>query len=200
MVDGLLHEIDLLIAQAQTQRCSGLSSLEFQSICRCGFNGFESPLSETLRRFETARGRLETELDLFFQQDRVKSKVREWVKQGIEASTATLSYVEGKSSYPDVENLSLFDQHLSGLELVKPVPIESLSDFLGDRVWDKQGLSRALEQFFDRAGPRVSFRPSSKEEQPAKRDLLAWCYEQSLIHGHPCHQCFRARNKGWRRI
>lgn len=190
MVDGLVREVELLIAQAKTQRCSGLTSLEFQVICRCGFDGSDSPLSETLRRFENAIQRLETEISLFFQQDRVKSKVREWVKQGIEVSTPALSYLEGTSNYPDVENLSLFDQHLSGLELVKPVHTETLLDFLGDRVWEKPALMQALEQFFSRAGPRISFRRLSSEDPSAERDLLAWCYERALSHADPLPPVF----------
>jgi hypothetical protein len=187
IVDGLLGELERLIAQAKTQRCSGLTSLEFQAVCRCGFDGSDSPLSKTLRRFETATEQLDTETTLFFQQDRVKSKVSEWVRQGIEVSSPTLSYLEGKSNYPDVENLSLFDQHLSGLDLVKRVHTETLLDFLGDRVWEKPALMRALEQFFDRAGSRISFR---REDQPPQKDLLAWCYERALGHGHPLPPVF----------
>ncbi len=193
MVDGLAREVETLIAQAKNQRCPGLASLEFQPICRCGFDGADSPLSETLRRFETACHRLETEIGLFFQQDRVKSKVREWVNQGLEVTTTALSYLEGKSDYPEVENLSLFDQHLSGLELVKPVRAEALLEFLGERVWEKPDLMRALEQFFDRAGSRITVRragSSSSEDQPPKRDLLAWCYEQALGQGHPLPPAF----------
>jgi hypothetical protein len=190
MVDALVREVELLITRAKTQRCSGLTSLEFQAICRCGFDGSDSPLSETLRRFEAATQRLDAEISLFFQQDHVKSKVREWVKQGIEVSTPTLSYLEGKSSYPHVENLSLFDQHLSGLELVKPVHTETLLDLLGDRVWERPALMRALEQFFDRAGSRISFRRPSREDQPSKRDLLAWCYQRALADGHPLPPVF----------
>jgi hypothetical protein len=54
-------------------------------------------LSESLRRFENAAHRLQTEITLFFQQDSVKSRVREWSDQKLEVSTATLSYLEGKA-------------------------------------------------------------------------------------------------------
>jgi hypothetical protein len=187
---GLVHDVETLIAQAKSQRCAGLSSLEFQPVCRCGFDGSGGPLSDTLRRFETARDRLETQIGLFFQQERVKSSVRDWVKQGVEVSTPTLSYVEGKSNYPDVENLSLFDQHLSGVELVKPVNTESLLEFLGERVWEKPALMKALDQFFERAGPRIVLRPAGNTDQPAKKDLLAWCYEQALGQGRPLPPVF----------
>src|SRR5688572_19317274 len=36
MLDGLVREIESLIEQAKTQRCSALAALEFQAVCRCG--------------------------------------------------------------------------------------------------------------------------------------------------------------------
>ena len=49
---------------------------------------------------------------------------------------------------------------------------------------------KALEQFFDRAGPRIVLRRPHSEDQPLKRDLLAWCYEQALVHGRPLPPVF----------
>jgi hypothetical protein len=193
--NGLVHEVESLTARAKTQRCPGLTSLEFQATCRCGFDGSASPLSETLHRFEVAAERLDSELDLFFQQDSVIAKVREWAKQGIERNTTTLSYLDGKSRYPAVENLSLFDQHLSGLEVARTVHIEALQEFLGNRVWEKPALMQALEQFVDRAGPRISFNRAKNDDPPAKRDLVAWCYERSLTHGDPLPPVFSAADQ-----
>jgi hypothetical protein len=187
MVDGLVRQLQSLIDNAKLQRCSGLTSLDFQAVCRCSFDGSGSALSETLQSFEITSGKLEDQIGLFFQQDSVKSKVREWVDQGIELSTATLSYLEGKSKYPGVANLSLFDQHLSGLELVKPVDTGTLADFLGDRVWERAALIDALKQFFDRVGPRIVLR---REQEPRRNDLVAWCYEQALSQGRPLPAVF----------
>jgi hypothetical protein len=159
-----------------------MTSLEFQPVCRCGFNGTDGPLSEILRRFENAVHRVESEITLFFQQDSVKSRVREWTDQKLEVSTRTLSYLEGTAQYPEIENLSLFDQHLVGMELVKPLPAHRLLDFLGDRVWEKRELLKALDQFFDQAGPRIVLK---REEQLARKDLIGWCYEQALRHAQP---------------
>src|SRR5262249_34302563 len=80
--------------------------------------------------------------------------------------------------------------HLSGLELVKPVPVETLLEIVGDRVWEKPALTRALEQLFDRLGPRISFRRPLAEDEPAKRDLLAWCYQQALTYSQPLPPVF----------
>lgn len=179
---GLTRELESLIAEAKRMRCAGLTPLEFNPVCRCGFNGSESPLADILQRFEETADRLERELDLFFQQDKVKAKVREWVDQGLEISTGTLSYLEGKSAYPSVENLTLFDQHLSGLELVKPVPAADLLNLLGERIWEKAALIKTLDEFFDRVGPRISFR---REEAAPRQDLVAWCCRQALGHAIP---------------
>ncbi len=181
--DALLHEVESLSAEAKRLRCAGLTPLDFQPQCRCGFDGSQSPLSEVLRRFEDATGRLETEINLFFQQDKVKAKVREWVDQGMGANLQTLSYLEGNSEYPEIDNLPLFDQHLSGLELVKPVPAEALLNLLGERVWEKSALIKALDDFFARAGPRITIRRA--DAGPRREDLAAWCCRQALEHGIP---------------
>ena len=178
----LARELESLIAEAKRMRCSGLTPLDFQPFCRCGFDGSESPLSGILRRFEETAGQLEKEISLFFQQDKVKSKVREWVDQGMEMSMPTLSYLEGKADRPEIGNLSLFDQHLSGLELAKPLRAGQLLDLLGERVWEKGALLKALDDFFERIGPRIALR---REEPSPKQDLVAWCCQLALEHGVP---------------
>ncbi len=144
LLGNRVQELEALSSRARSQRCPGLGNLEFQPLCRCGFEGKEAPVSEALKQLEDAANSLEHELSLFFQQDRVKSKVQEWVDQGMEVNSRTLSYLEGKAAYPEIENLSLFDQHLSGIELVEPVEPETLLEFLGERAWEKSALLKAL--------------------------------------------------------
>ncbi len=177
MLAEQIQQLENLLAEARVRRCAGMTSLDFQPACRCGFDGADSPLSDTLRRFEAASQQLENELSLFFQQDKVKSKVREWVNQGVEMSTPTLSYVEGRNTYPEVEQISLFDQHLSGLELAHPVDAEALMSLIGDQVWEKAALMKALDRFFERTGPRVVLR---RPDSPPRKELVRWCYEQAL--------------------
>jgi hypothetical protein len=188
LVQGNLPgEIEAMLSEARAQRCAGLTSLEFQPVCRCGFNGSDGPVSATLQRFEEASRRLEREITLFFQQEKVKSKVREWVDQGLETGTQTLSYLEGKAAYPDVGNVSLFDQHLSGLELIKAVQAETLLDLIGERTWERPALMKTLDQFFARIGQRIAVR---REEPQPRTDLVAWCYEQALVLGRPLPRSF----------
>jgi hypothetical protein len=44
-----------------------------------------------------------------------------------------------------------------------------------------------LRQFFYRAGPRIVLR---RQQEPARSDLLAWCYEQALRQGRPLPAVF----------
>ncbi len=179
---GTVRMLESAVSEARAARCSGLAPLDFQPVCRCGFDGVNNPLQPILSRFEDAAGSLERELTLFFQQDPVKVKVKDWEDQGLEMNTRTLSYLEGKAEYPEVENLALFDQHFSGLDLVHPVEARPLIDLLNQRVWEKPALMRALDQFLDRYGPRISFR---FEETPEREDLASWCCEQALRQGCP---------------
>ena len=175
--------LEAAISEAKGARCPGLGPLDFQPLCRCGFDGAVSPVQAILTRFEDLSSALEQELSLFFQQDGVKAKVKVWADQGLEVNTRTLSYLEGKAEYPEIQNLALFDQHLSGLELVHAVDSGILMDLLNQRVWEKGALMRALEQFLGRFGPRISFR--RPEIREAREDLAAWCCEQALRQGLP---------------
>jgi hypothetical protein len=178
-----IREIEDAVSAARAARCPGLGTLDFQPMCRCGFDGSNNPLQPALSRFEEASNALEKDLAFFFQQDGVKAKVREWVEQGLELNDCTLAYAEGKSEYPQVENLALFDQHLAGVELVHNVEARPLLELLSHRVWEKGALMKALEQHLARFGPRISFRVDA--ETPAREDLAAWCCEQSLTHACP---------------
>jgi hypothetical protein len=130
----LVLELETMQSKARGAICRGLSALDFQPLCWCGFDGKESPITKVVQEFENKVKLLESELALFFQQDKVKAKVKEWVNQKVEMNSQTVSYLEGKSSYPKVENVAIFDQHLSGMELTRSVEADSLLDFLGDGV------------------------------------------------------------------
>ena len=186
------RELETAISEARAARCPGLGSLDFQPMCRCGFDGLGSQFQSILNRFETASGNLERDLTLFFQQDQVKAKVKDWTDQGLEMNTKTLSYLEGRAGYPEIVNLALFDQHLSGLQLVHPVEIGPFLNLLSQRVWEKPALLNALSQFLDRFGPRISFR---MEEPAAREDLVAWCSEQALRQGRPLPTVFSASER-----
>ena len=110
----------------------------------------------------------------------MKARVKSWVDQGLEVNTQTLSYLEGQARYPEIENLPLFDQHLSGLELVRTVEADTILDAITDRTWERNDLLKALDRLLERFGSRIAIR---REAPSSRKDLVAWCVEQALRSG-----------------
>ena len=81
-LDGELEDLRRCRRELEAQRCKGLSDLEFQPVCACGFDGSSAPIEESLQRCLELRQRIETGLRLFFQQDRVRERIRGWNEQG----------------------------------------------------------------------------------------------------------------------
>jgi hypothetical protein len=186
-LSALERSLERLRAKAAAERCAGLTNLEFQPFCRCGFDGSRGALDSTLEEFDEAASRLETELRLFFQQDRVKSRVRAWVEQKLELNDGTLAYLEANAGYPEVQNLALFDQHLSGLELAQTVESETLLELLEERVWEKSALKDALERYVERLGAWSAFH---RERKAPRTELASWCCEQALRFAAPLPAAF----------
>jgi hypothetical protein len=132
---------------------------------------------------------LEDGISLFFAQDQVKSRVRTWVEQGLEGNPQTLSYLDGEAGYPRVDNIGLFDQHLSGLELVRSIDAESVLEMLAGRTLERPDVARVLDRLFERFGPRLSIRRAPAEP---RRSLTAWCLEQALRSGSTLPRAFSA--------
>jgi hypothetical protein len=181
-LEAELREIAQLKGKAQSSRCERLSSLEFQPLCRCLFDGSSSPLAPILDSFDRARQELERQLKLFYAQEPVREKIREWVNNRLELNQATLDYLEGKSPYPQIGNLELFEKHLAGIELVKTLDATHWMETLSGPIWDKDGLTREIHKLFSQHGPRLSFQKQAPAHRPA---LLAWCGEMALRAGRP---------------
>lgn len=170
--------------EAQRQRCRGLVDLDYQAQCSCGFDGRHAPIAETLERFESLREGLETQLRLFFQQDSVKSRLRAWVREGIETNSATLSYLEGRRPVPEVQDVAQLDRYLSGAELVTELDIRPVMELLTQRAWEPEALIGALGRLLGRhRGGRLRFTGTADEALP--QGLAQWCARQCLGHGIP---------------
>ncbi|MBI2839732.1 MAG: hypothetical protein HYX75_15580 [Acidobacteria bacterium] len=161
--------------------CHGLVNLDFQPVCTCGFDGESAPLEEELQRLQTGREKIETSLRMLFQDESIKSRMREWQAQGFELTTGTLAYLDGSAAVPDIENLALFDQHMSGLQLTAQIDIDTLFEELRGRSWSRQDLVAEIDRLLAR------YEPSRLRVQPRERDsgIVLWCVEQSLRHGVP---------------
>lgn len=161
--------------------CRGLVNLDFQPVCTCGFDGESTPLEEELQRLERGREKIETSLRMLFQDETIKSRMKEWQAQGFELTTGTLAYLDGSAAVPDIENLELFDQHLSGLQLTAQIDLDSLFEELRGRNWTRQDLVAEIDRLLARHEPaRLRLRPRERES-----GIVLWCVEQSLRHGVP---------------
>ena len=168
--------------RARANRCTGLSDLEFQAMCRCGFDGQRASISELMEPLKDCVDRLESSVAGFFQQEKVREKVSDWLDSGVESNEQTLAYVVGNQPYPHIENLALFDQHLAGIELFSETDPTPIIDVLFERVWERQLLQQKLQAQVARLAPRISFKkPGNTERDP----LLRWCLQTALETGTP---------------
>lgn len=168
--------------QIRSKLCHSLSDLEFQPACLCGFDGTKAAVGKEIEQLDAARDEIEETLTRFFGQDKVKQKVREWLDTGVESHPTTHAYLAGEAPFPHIANQTLFDQHLSGLELFRKVPLTKVTDLLQERVWDSQHLLGELKNLLGRLGPRVAFEAPSATSAPDTA-LTKWCLEQSLRTG-----------------
>ncbi len=190
----ILEEMAACRQRAERLRCRGLSGLEFQPICTCGFDGETAPIDTELSTFAGLRDTIEREIESFFRQDSVRTRVVEWQTQGLPVTELTRDYLAGRVSTPEIVDLELFDRHMAGLELVKDVEVEPVLELLTERTWERQDLGRAFERLLASFGAdRIRFRTG----EPSSRDLLLqWGAEQTLRHGVPLPKGLAAKDLG----
>jgi len=166
-------------------RCTGFSDLEFRARCSCGFDGETANTSAHLARFNELKEKIEQELRLFFQQDRVRQRIHEYKEKKLEVNQGILDYLETKTAVPDVKEISLFDQHLAGLELVEEIPASELVALCGDTVWRPQELSSLLQQRLNQHAPGRRVRVVTEHDSQVPREIMLWCLEQALRFAVP---------------
>jgi len=180
----LLGELEQCRREATRLSCSALVDLDYQPQCSCGFDGDTAPIAAQLQRFEHLRASIETQLRLFFQQDTVKTRLRDWQREGIEPNSGTLSYLEGQDPYPEVRDVASLDRYLSGLELTAELDLTPLVELLRKRVWERKSLLAAIEQELARQGDkRLRFTGGVGQGIPPA--LSEWCAQQCLRYGMP---------------
>ncbi len=179
---GELETVERLRREAVELRCRGCSELEFRARCRCGFDGERAELSAVVDRFRAARRGLEVAVEAFFATAEVRARVRQWQEQGVEPTTALMPYLAGDRSLPEVSDVAAFDRFLAGVEVVREVPLEQLTEVLGERTWERGQLVAALTRAVEALGLE-RFRFTSRAPAPSGSRLAAWCVEQGLRHG-----------------
>lgn len=180
----LLSELEQCRREATRLACSALVDLDYQPQCSCGFDGDTAPIAAQLQRCEHLRTAIESQLRLFFQQDTVKARLRDWQREGIEPNSGTLSYLEGQDPYPEVRDVASLDRYLSGLELTAELDLAPVVELLTKRVWERKSLLAAIEEELTRQGEkRLRFSGDLGEKVPPA--LYEWCAEQCLRYGVP---------------
>ncbi len=163
-------------------RCPGLSSLDFQPLCNCGFDGETAPIIDERQRFDALKQTIEQRLTQYFQQQQVKQRMRDWQDQGLDLSSGTLSYLQGEQKLPDIRDVSALDKHLAGLDLTVQLDTDSTLALLTSRSWETTELLAALEKHWrPHQGKRLKFSPPAASGAP--QSVLLWCAEQALRHG-----------------
>lgn len=179
-----LAELEAQQRHAERERCRGLVNLDYQPRCACGFDGERGPLDATLAAFDASRAALERELRLFFQQDRVKTRLREWQRQGMELRAETLAYLEGTRPLPEIADVGSFDDALDGVDLAGEIDVTPIIALLQQRLWRSDELLAELGRLFAASGvPRLRFVGRPGRRVPTA--VLAWCAEHGLQYAVP---------------
>lgn len=177
-----LEEVLKVRSKVVEKKCSGLSDLDFQPVCRCGFDGKSAPILEPLKLFEKAKRELDRSIEKIFAQPAVRERLGSWVEQGWEDPRGVTEFLEGKTPWPNVGNLALFDQHLAGLTLVRTLDAGEWIVSLGRGPWDEVSFFREAARLFERHGQKLFFEFGGK---PLSREAALWGVRQCLKYGVP---------------
>ena len=186
-LDEALAAVEHCRSEATRLRCRDLVNLDYQPSCSCGFDGATAPIAASLGLFEQWRDTIDTQLRLFFQQDAVKQRLRDWQRDGLEMETGTVSYLEGKRPVPEVRDIATLDRYLSGVELATDMDIATVVELLGQRLWRPEDLLKELQRRFATSGDQhLRFTGGLGTAIPPQ--VLAWCAEQCMRNGAPLPQ------------
>lgn len=174
--------------EAMKARCTGLTSVEFQPACRCGYLMSDAPIVQMIRNWEQISQEIRSELRGFFQQESVKELVARWLNDDPPADKQewerVREYLDGKCDYPDLMDFRLLDKLLSGLETFQTVESAKLLSFIEGRTWDREILVRDLSSWLQNFQPRVRFVGGSQNPNESQ-DLVIWTVRESLATGRP---------------
>lgn len=184
-----LEEWKRLQGELARPTCAAVSGLEFQPICRCGFDGGTHPVAAMLGRALALGQEMETTIDRFFAQDEVRTRLRAWQKDGVEAGPGLLAYLTGAAKRPEVANLDLLDRYLAGVAVVAVIDAGEILGALAGRTCEPKDLVQAFARLVEARG---ASRVRIDAEAPGDEDagLAAWCVESALRHAIPLPAAF----------
>ena len=206
-----LQTLDACGQKVRRLQCTGLSDLTFQSRCACGFDGKQAPIGDAIKQWVALRGRVEQALQRFFGRADIREQVRTWLDCGLERPAETLAYLAGDAPWPVTDHLAAFDEHLSGVAVVRQIDPQGLLEALGERTYTPDDLRAAFERWLSQQdAPRIRLTVSpgtvraSKDDSagsppdapkddsagnppdaPKDDSMTRWCVEQALRFGVP---------------
>jgi hypothetical protein len=183
-LDEELRAVEECRSAAERLRCRGLVNLDFQPVCRCGFDGQVAPIRDELIRFERLRDSIEAAVRLFFGADDVKARMREWHALGLGNRADTQAYLDGAAPAPAIEQIALLDEHLEGGQLVTELPVAPVVELLRERTWEPAALGDALRAWIAGQGAR-RLRFGADPGSSVRPELAAWCLRHALGSGEP---------------
>jgi len=179
-----IGEIEACRREAERQRCRGLVNLDYQPQCTCGFDGESAPIRDVCQRFAALGEEIAMRLRLFFQQDRVKGRLREWQRQGVEVNGATLAYLDGTVPVPEIEDVGGFDDFLDGIDLATEVDVGVVVELLRHRLWRPDDLLLDLQRLLT-ASRSQRLRFTGGHERVISTQMIDWCARLALSHAEP---------------
>ena len=183
-LQSTLASIEQLQSKASEQLCQTLSGLDFQPLCRCGFDGARAPLTDALERFDQLRQDLDSQLAFFFAQSRVRKRLADWQSQGGKLDQTTRRYLAHDAVLPGIDDISRLDAFLGGLDLCRPARVEDLAALLTERVWQPKALLAALETRITALAQGSLLKFEAKPAADAD-EWLQWSAETALRHAEP---------------
>ncbi|MFV2055464.1 MAG: DUF6079 family protein [Thiohalomonadales bacterium] len=162
--------------------CRTIDKLHYQAFCHCGFDGQRAPLEDDLQILATGKQHIEDQLQHFFQQNKVKQRIKQWAQEGVECNPVTQNYIAGKEKLPDIKELELFDSYFSGVEISHVVSIDQLAEKFCNTQWEPQKLAHALQAWALGYKQYASVR-IEKDRAPENNPLLEWIVQQALTLG-----------------
>ncbi len=177
-----LMQFERLKNQMGKKICQGIDNLDYQAFCHCGFNGEQADVLDELKKLEQLKQHIERQLKHFFQQNKVKQRIKEWSQQGVEVNPATQKYIAGKEKIPEIKELDLFDSYLGGVEISHVIDSNQLIDAVCDTQWEPDKLAHTLQKWVDNFRQYASLR-IEKNRRINNDSLLSWVTQQALQTG-----------------
>lgn len=180
-----LREFRALRESTKNLPCRGISSLEFEPTCRCGFGGGSGQeLRERLDRLLALERGMRSSIHGYFAQPDVKQRLKNWLKDGLESGPALQPYLDGKQAVPPITNLALFDRYMANVAVVKVLSGGDLASLLAGKAYEPNELVDVLLRHLHSVGAqRVRIEAKGPESSGVPESVIAYCIEQCLKTG-----------------